>query len=331
MRLNDTILLSRRRIAIPVLTFPGGQITGATVKEMVHDPAKQVAAQLALRDRFQTDALLSAMDLSAESEEFGATILFSDEEVPAVTGRLVTDLGGVTSLPVPRQGSRRTAVYLKAIEQLRKHASGMPVLGGLIGPFSLAGRLFGVSEALLATAMEPETIELLVEKATTYLAGYAKEFREAGADGVIMAEPTAGLMSPKSVEQFSSPYVRRIRESVETGAFQIILHNCGARLSHLEAKLQSGARILHFGKPMDLPAALGTVERDIVLGGNLDPAEVFVNGSPEFVTERTEALLAAAAGKRNFFISSGCDIPYAAPLRNIEAFFSAVHRSNGND
>ena len=29
------------------------------------------------------------------------------------------------------------------------------VLAGLIGPFSLAGRLFGVSEALLATAMEP--------------------------------------------------------------------------------------------------------------------------------------------------------------------------------
>jgi len=46
----------------------------------------------------------------------------------------------------------------------------------------------------------------------------------------------------------------------------------------------------------------------------------------EWVT--TAALLAGAAGRRNFFISSGCDIPYAAPLGNLEAFFSAVHRFN---
>jgi len=328
MRLNDSILSSPCRVAIPVLTFPGGQITGSTVKDMVHDPAKQVAAQLALRDRFHTDALLSAMDLSAEAEEFGASILYSDDEVPAVTGRLVTDLDGAASLPVPRLGSRRTSVYLKTIERLRKHASGQPVLGGLIGPFSLAGRLFGVSEALLATAMEPETIQILVEKTTAYLSGYARAFREAGADGLIMAEPTAGLMSPQYVLQFSSPYVRRIREAVETDGFQIILHNCGARLNHLEAKLQSGARLLHFGKPMDLPAALASVKGDLVLGGNLDPADVFVNGSATYVAERTEALLAAAAGRRNFFISSGCDVPYAAPLGNIEAFFSAVRRFN---
>lgn len=324
MRLSDTILSSPHRIAIPVLTFPGGQITGATVREMVHDPAKQVAAQLALRDRFRTDALLSAMDLSAEAEEFGASIMFSDEEVPAVTGRLVTDMSGAAAIPVPRQGSKRTAVYLKTIEELARHASGQPVLGGLIGPFSLAGRLFGVSESLLATAMEPETIELLVQKAATFLIEYARGFREAGADGVVMAEPTAGLMSPQYVEQFSSPYIRKIREAVETDSFQIILHNCGAKLNHLEAKLQSGARLLHFGKPMDLPAALGAVDENVILGGNLDPAEVFVNGSPAFVASRTEALLEATAGRKNFFISSGCDIPYAASLGNLEAFFGAV-------
>jgi uroporphyrinogen decarboxylase len=78
---------------------------------------------------------------------------------------------------------------------------------------------------------------------------------------------------------------------------------------------------------MNLPAALANVDEGVVLGGNLDPAEVFVNGSPEFVAGRTEALLEAAAGKRNFFISSGCDIPYAAPLRNLEVFFSAVRGS----
>ncbi len=40
------------------------------------------------------------------------------------------------------------------------------MLGGLIGPFSLAGRLFGVSESLELTLTEPETTKALLEKTT---------------------------------------------------------------------------------------------------------------------------------------------------------------------
>lgn len=326
MRLSDAILSSNRRVALPVLTYPGGQLTGGTVREMVHDPVKQVAAQFALHDRFLTEALFSAMDLSVEAEEFGAEVQFSDDEVPAVTCRLVTDFESVSKLPVPTQGGGRTRVYLKTIELLKQRSPGIPVIGGCIGPFSLAGRLFGVSEALLATAMEPEAISLLVEKAATFLTGYVKAFREAGADAVIMAEPTAGLISPSSVEAFSSPYVRAIREVVETPDFQVILHNCGARMNHLQAKLTSGAQILHFGKPMDLVAALDAVPADVVVGGNLDPADVFLKGNPSSVARITASLLAATAGKRNLFLSSGCDIPFATPLENLGAFFNIVHQ-----
>jgi uroporphyrinogen decarboxylase len=323
-RFTEHILSSPTRVVIPILTFPGGRLTGATLREMVHDPAQQVAAQCALRDRFHTHALLSAMDLSTEAEEFGATILFSDEDVPTVTGRLVTDLASAAALPVPRLGTKRTGVYLRTIEHLTKVRDGMPVLGGLIGPFSLAGRLFGVSEALLATAMEPEPVNVLLEKTTAFLTEYARAFREAGADAVIMAEPTAGLMSPVAAEKFSSPFIRRIRESVEREGFQVILHNCGARIGHLQASMHSGAKTLHFGKPMDIAAALARVPPDTVLGGNLDPAEVLVRGTPSSVASSVEHLLAAAAHHRNFFLSSGCDVPSQVPMENLTAFFETA-------
>jgi uroporphyrinogen decarboxylase len=325
MRLSDAILASPRRVALPVLTYPGGQLTGATVSELVHDPAKQVAAQVALHERFRTEAFQSSMDLSVEAEEFGAAIQFADEEVPAVVGRLVLDAEGVSALPVPPAGNRRSGVFLKTVEALKRGAGGMPVIGGCIGPFSLAGRLFGVSEALMATAAEPETVLALVEKSAAYLTGYVTRFRDAGADAVMMAEPTAGLMSPASVATFSSPFVLAIREAVETSDFQVILHNCGARMHHLQAKLASGAQVLHFGRPMDLVAAIDAVPGDVVIGGNLDPAEVFLKGNPRSVAAATSSLLSALSGKRNIFISSGCDIPYAAPLENLEAFFNVLH------
>ncbi len=325
--LTDKVLSAPSRLALPVLTFPGGQLTGDTVRTMVHTASSQIRAQLALRERFGTVALLSAMDLSAEAEEFGASILFSEDEVPTVTGRLVSDLAAAEQLPIPSVGTKRTRVYLETIGGLARERGEGVVLAGLIGPFSLAGRLFGVSEALLATAMEPDTITVLLEKTTGFLTAYSRAFKDAGADGVIMAEPTAGLMSPRAVSEFSSPYVKRIIEAVEDQRFQVILHNCGAKIGHLAAKLESGASALHFGKPMDLPAALKRVPPDLVLCGNLDPAEVFVTSTPDRVAARTRELLLAAAGFRNFVISSGCDIPAHAPMANIEAFFSTVSQN----
>jgi len=309
---------------MPVLSFPGAPLTGTTVHAMVTRVHDQVAAQLELHRRFRTPFVMSAMDLSVEAEEFGASIQMSDWEIPTVTGRLVTDMPGITALSVPAVGARRTAVYVGTVERLASSVPDAIILGGMIGPFSLAGRLFGVSEALAETAGEPEMMHALLEKTTVFLTAYASAFKKAGAQGVIIAEPTAGLMSPASVRSFSSPYIRQIVDAVEDGDFQIILHNCGARLGHLEAKLEAGARILHFGKPMDLVAALTHVPDDIVLCGNLDPSEIFVGSSADELTTRTRALLAATASRKNFVISSGCDIPAQAPLANLEAFFTAV-------
>jgi len=322
--LSEFILTSPRRLAMPVLTFPGAHLTGTTVQAMVTNIDAQVAAQRELHRRFSTPFVMSAMDLSVEAEEFGATILMSDWEIPTVTGRRVTDAAGIRNLSVPTVGSRRTAVYLGTVTQLAASVPDAIPLGGMIGPFSLAGRLFGVSEALAETAGEPELIHKLLEKTTAFLTSYARAFRQAGARGVIVAGPTAGLMSPNSVREFSSPYIRRIVQEVEGDGFQIILHNCGARIGHLEAKLEAGARILHFGQPMDILAALMKVPEDIVLCGNLDPSAVFVGAPAQEVHAKTKALCEATASRRNFVISSGCDIPAQAPMPNLEAFFTAV-------
>jgi len=58
--------------------------------------------------------------------------------------------------------------------------------------------------------------------------------------------------------------------------------------------------------------------------GNIDPAGVLCNGAPETVREATLALLERCAAHPNFVLSSGCDIPPAAPVENIDAFFEAA-------
>jgi uroporphyrinogen decarboxylase len=327
-RFSQSILGQPGRLAMPIGVYAGLEITGSTIRDIVTDPKAQAAAVLALHERLRTPVLLTAMDLSAESEAFGCEIRMSDSEIPTVIGRKVTGPEDLKTLPAPKPGDARTAVHLEAARLVRK-AVVAPVLGCMIGPFSLAGRIFGMSEALEATALEPEIVLDLLEKVVEFQIAYARAFRETGITGIIVAEPAAGLLSPVGLGSFSAPFVKRIVEGAQARDFAVILHNCGAKLVHLNKVLESGAEIYHFGAPMDIVAALERVAGQVILGGNLDPAAVFRSGTPESVRTATLALLDATRGHKNYFISSGCDIPPGTPLANLEAFYKAVADFSG--
>jgi uroporphyrinogen decarboxylase len=324
---NQRVLASSVRLGLPIATYPGLALTGATVREAVNNPQVQFDAVAALHARYRTPFVLSAMDLSAEAEAFGCALHVSDNEIPSVTGRLVASLEQARKLAAPQPGDRRTAVYLETVRRLKKLPSRPMVLAGCIGPFSLAARLVGVSEALELTLAEPGLMGVVLEKSAAFLTGYARAFKDAGADGLIMAEPAAGLLSPRGVSAFSSPYIKGIAAEVCDGHFALILHNCAARLLHLPAILETGLTTFHFGAPMDLPAALGKVAPDVVLCGNLDPTGVFCQLAPAEVTARAADLLSHTAAHRNYVLSSGCDVPAGAPLASLDAFYAALKGS----
>lgn len=312
------------RLAMPIGVYAGLEMTKASVRQAVSDAAAQSEAVLALHEYFQTPVLLTAMDLSAEAETFGCEIRMSDEEIPTVIGRLVTNKEQIEALPDPQPGDRRTRVHLDSAARLIAAGDEIPVLGGTIGPFSLAGRLFGVSESLELTIDDPEAMDALLEKTTRFLTRYILAFRQAGALGVIMAEPAAGLLSPRALARFSASYIKRIVDDVQGDGFALVYHNCGAKPPHLPKILECGAEIYHFGAPMDILAALQQVDGRVILGGNLDPTAVFHSGTPERVREETETLLKAARPYRNYILSSGCDIPPGTSLANLAAFYSAA-------
>ena len=58
--------------------------------------------------------------------------------------------------------------------------------------------------------------------------------------------------------------------------------------------------------------------------GNIDPAGILRNGTPEIIRNETRALMERCCKYPNFAIASGCDIPPATPPENLDAFFQAV-------
>ncbi len=314
---------------LPIGINGGLSLTPYTIDQIVHNSACQAETALAGQQYFQSEILQTGMDLSVEAEAFGAAIRFSRDEVPTVIGRLVTTTEEITALQIPFVGTKRTAICLETgrllSESSRHSQKKQPVLGGVCGPFSLASRLFGVSQTLEISLLQPNFLQQLLEKTTCFLTDYIHAFRENGCQGVIMAEPSAGLLSPHGMSKFSSLYIRQIMQAVETPDFTLIVHNCGAKSAHLKALKEIGARVYHFGKPMDMFQALKTLGPETAVGGNLDPTEVFFSGSTHEILSKTKALLETTQNFPNFFLSSGCDIPPGTPPENLKIVFDLLN------
>ena len=324
----QSVLTSRRRLAIPLMTHPGIALTGRSVLDAATSSQYHFEAVRALAAKYPTAAATMMMDLSIEAEAFGAQIRFDDHEVPSVAARMVTNRDEIDRLEVPDMSRGRLRQRIAATEQAARYVTDRPVFAECIGPFSLAARLFDVSETMMAILLEPEPILHLTGTCTQFLITYCKHLKSAGANGVIIAEPVAGMLSQDMCTQFSSAFIGQIVNAVQDGHFKVILHNCGETDTLVPSMKGTGAAGLHFGNRCTITRALQQLPADLLVLGNIDPVGVFRMGQPGVVRAETRRLLEGTSAHRNFILSSGCDIPPATPLENIDAFFEALEEFN---
>lgn len=311
---------------MPILSFPSVQLLGINVRQLIESSEMQAQGMKAIADRVPSAASVSMMDLSVEAEAFGADIIISDNDIPTVHGAIVTDEDEADSLEIPPVGAGRTGRYIQAIARAKELITDRPVFAGVIGPFSLAGRLMDVTEALVNCYTEPDMVHKVMEKTTAFLIDYIRAYQKIGADGVVIAEPLTGLLSPALAEEFSEPYVKRIVDAVQTPDFIVIYHNCGNNtVKMIDSILRLGAAAYHFGNAISMKEMLEHVPEDVVVMGNIDPVSQFKGGTPESMREAVLSLMAECCPmRRSFVISSGCDIPPASKWENIDAYFAAV-------
>lgn len=310
---------------MPILSFPAVQLLDISVEQLLSASDMYAKGMKAVADRTDALASVSFMDLSLEAEAFGAEIKFVEGEVPTVIGTLVEDEEAAAALQVPSVHSGRLDICFDGMKKALELINDRPVFAGIIGPFSLAGRLVDVNKAMLYCKKKPELLHTVLRKVTDFIIEYAKEYKALGANGVAMAEPLAGMLSPKLAAKFSEPYVREIAEALKAEDFIVIYHNCGnAVLKQAESIYSTNCDAYHFGNAIDMRAMMEVTPEEVVAMGNVDPAQQFTNGTPESMRQATLELMEKCAGYANFVPSSGCDIPPGAKWENIDAFFDAV-------
>lgn len=321
----EQIIYTERKQAMPILSFPAVQYLYITVRELVADSNHQAIGMRAIADHFNMPAALSYMDLSVEAEAFGANTVFKADEIPTIIGKLIDTEEDADALIIPEVGAGRTRENIETIRKAQMLITDRPVIAQCIGPFSLAGRLLNVNDIMLQCYENPDMVHKVLKKVSIFIAAYASALKKVGADGIIMAEPLAGLLSPQLIEEFSTKYVRDIIGQLQDKNFIFIYHNCGNAVPHsLNSILDNGCYAFHFGDSVDMLSILERVPRNYLVMGNISPAKVFNKGTTEQMRLETLKLLNRCGRYNNFVISSGCDIPPDVDLDNVNTFFQTV-------
>ena len=324
MKEKVKIILENKSKTIPILSFPSTQLLGINVNELISSSEKQVEGMKAISERCNIGASLNMMDLSVEAECFGATVRFSDDEIPTIEKGCIDDIADAENIVIPKVGSGRTDIYIEGVKKAKSIITDKPVFCGVIGPYSLAGRLFDMTELMMECYDSPDEVQILLRKATEFIKEYLLAFKEAGADGVIMAEPAAGLLSPSLAAEFSMPYVKEIFDAVNDEDFIICYHNCGnAVIDMTDDIAKLNADIYHFGNAIDMKDIIPKMPQDSIVMGNVDPV-LFRSGTPEDICQSVQNLFYECSKFENFMISSGCDIPAESKWENIDAYFQKV-------
>jgi uroporphyrinogen decarboxylase len=151
---------------------------------------------------------------------------------------------------------------------------------------------------------------------------------EAGADATSFGDSFCGpdLISRNMYIEFSNPFHSRLKNDLRNKGIRCICHICG----NLDNIIEDVANVGFTGVEVDYKTNIARAQRLLkgksVMFGPIDPAGVFLFGSPDDVTRNTKEVLALFKDG-GLVAGAGCALPPNTPEANIRAFVDTVKRT----
>lgn len=292
------------------------EASGAYWPEAHSDAEKMATLAEAGHTVIGFEAVRVPFDITAEAELFGCGIKAGDrKQQPSVIKHSVKNLEDMDKIKDYSLKEGRVGLILEAVKILsEKYGKELPVIGSMIGPFSLAQHING--DAWFGNLFTGEEIvPALLEFCSDFNVAYAKAMVENGADTIAIIDPTASyeLIGGEFYEKYALPYQKKIVDAMKELDVSTVLHICGNTTNGLGIMDKTGVNGISVDQRVDIKTAIDNVKNAIIIG-NLDPVAVLWNGTPEDVAEASKKILDANVG----LLSPGCGIVSMTPNVNLQ-------------
>ena len=267
--------------------------------------------------------------------EFGGGVIWPDNDesaAPRSTGPVISDPALVDSLPDPDPETAGMMPLLDRFNAIsREHGLPAALPGGT--PTTLSTAIVGDATYMRWTIRHPEAVHKLQRKVTDFLIRVAgRTIATYGAEncsvscGVPMDSNL--LMSPKTFERFSKPYIKEILGFyLDKGVRSFVVHLCGdhtANLVHWRDIPLPPRTIFSIGHEMDLEATGRFIGREHILAGNISTSLLQAGSSEEVYDDAVRCLKAGKEHAGGFILMPACELPPNSPFENVEAVARAV-------
>jgi uroporphyrinogen decarboxylase len=300
-------------------------------EEVCQSGALMAEVWAAAIDEFDYDWAWVQVDDCFEMEPLGVVCRGEGSILRATVGHLPATAETVRGLRVPDPGSAgRMPEKLDAIRRLRQRfGDSVLVEGSCAAPYSAAGLLFGLEQAMVIGLTEPElladTCAFFVEAQTRYIRAQV----EAGADAIWIGDCNAfsSMLSLEQYRRFALPSCRALVEGAHACGTLVHLHASEVSVPHLLAETELGADVINCGPAADLAEVRKALAGVCCFSGNLDPIEVLMRGSPADVERETERIMAIGRSGGGYLFNTGEMNPRDTPVENMKAMIKTARRA----
>ncbi|WNY26491.1 methylcobamide:CoM methyltransferase MtbA [Methanolapillus ohkumae] len=264
------------------------------------------------------EAVRVPFDITAEAEFFGCKLKAGTlDQQPSVIGHSVKTPEDVDKWKNFKfGGTARVDRIIKSTKILAdKYGKELPIIGSMIGPFSLAQHLNG-DNWFMGIMMDDPVVQPLIDLTTDFCIKYATEMVKAGADTIVIIDPTASyeLLGDQFYEKFAVPYHKKIADAMRALNVSTILHICGDTTKGIALMDKAGVDGISVDQKVNIKLA-SAASKQAKIVGNLDPVQLLWKGTPAEVTKRCQEVFAEGAT----IVTVGCGIVTNTPTENLKA------------
>ena len=282
-----------------------------------HEKAEAMARQaLAAHTVLGFDAVRVPFCQTFEAEALGCNLKPGGSEgIPGIDFPPPYSIDDAPVFPDDFLSRGRIPELLKAVRLLKTELGDeVPIVGGIIGPFTIAGALLDAVPLLRASIKAPEKIKPFLEVAEKAGTTLAAALVDAGADIIACEDMTASpmLASPDTYRNYELEYQGRQFEAIPVPK---ILHICGNVDLIVAYMGRTGADILSLEPKASAALAREKCGPDIILMGGVDTVSTLYLMDP--ATVRLECEKTIATGIQ--ILAPGCALAPGTPLENILA------------
>ncbi len=261
--------------------------------------------------------------LTVEAEVLGARVAIGDSTaLPRIVAFPEIPMEDIiaNALPGLLQHGRVPQV-LRSIELLRGMRPGIPIIGNMAGPATLAASLIRPSLMIELLKRDASFLNRLLEGIISFLCAYAEAMVEKGADIIMIHEPAARSGSYMGFDLFFNviPYFNELSRYAHLGGARVILHVCGGRTEHVKMCGETDVDAYSFEAEVNPGEAHALLHKPII--GTV-PASLVHYFPPEMVLEET--LMAVSNGAA--LMAPPCGLGLDTPFQNLRIMKEASHR-----